>query len=301
MSDFTSGFWSLYVAVITAASVIFCAVILKSQSRPRAKGEKLATTHTWDEDLQEWNNPCPRWWVYWFYGTIVFGVLYLLLYPGLGSFPGLLNWSSTKQYEDERARANAEYGPLFEKYAKMNIPAVVADPEARQMGQRLFLTYCYQCHGSDARGAKGFPNLTDGDWLYGGTPETIETTILNGRNGIMPPMIDAVGGPQGVKEVANYVRQISGQKPYDEDLAALGKEKFAVCAACHGPEGKGNPALGAPNLTDNVWLYGGSLTAIMETITKGRNNVMPAFKDLLGDEKVHLLAAYVYSLSSHNK
>ena len=142
---------------------------------------------------------------------------------------------------------------------------------------------------------KVFPNLTDGDWLYGGTPETIETTILNGRNGIMPPMIDAVGGPQGVKEVANYVRQISGQKPYDEDLAALGKEKFAVCAACHGPEGKGNPALGAPNLTDNVWLYGGSLTAIMETITKGRNNVMPAFKDLLGEEKVHLLAAYVYS------
>jgi cytochrome c oxidase cbb3-type subunit 3 len=169
------------------------------------------------------------------------------------------------------------------------------------MGQRLFLTYCYQCHGSDARGAKGFPNLTDGDWLYGGTPETIETTILNGRNGVMPPMIDAVGGPQGVKEVANYVRQISGQRPYDEDLAALGKEKFAVCAACHGPEGKGNPALGAPNLTDNVWLYGGSLTTIMETITKGRNNVMPAFKDLLGDEKVHLLAAYVYSLSSHNK
>jgi len=301
MSDFTSSFWSFYVAIISLGGIVFCAFVLKTQQRPRAKGEKLATTHTWDVDLQEWNNPCPRWWVYWFYATIAFGVVYLILYPGLGSFPGVLKWTSIGQYEQERARADAEYGPLFAKYAKMEIPAVASDTDARQMGQRLFLTYCYQCHGSDARGAKGFPNLTDGDWLYGGSPETIQTTILNGRNGIMPPMIDAVGGAQGVKEVANFVRQISGQKPYDEELAAKGKEKFAVCAACHGPEGKGNPALGAPNLTDNVWLYGGSLTTIMETITKGRNNVMPAFKDVLGEEKVHLLAAYVYSLSAHNK
>lgn len=165
------------------------------------------------------------------------------------------------------------------------------------MGQRLYLTYCYQCHGSDARGAKGFPNLTDGEWLWGGSPEAIQASILGGRTGVMPPMIDAVGGPEGVKAVANYVREISGQKPFDPVLAAQGKEKFAVCAACHGPEGKGNPAIGAPNLTDNVWLYGGSLAAISETVTKGRNNVMPAWKELLGEPKVHLLAAYIYSLS----
>lgn len=300
MSDFTSGFWSLYVGIITVASVIYCAVILKSQSRRRAQGEKLATTHTWDEDLQEWNNPVPRWWMYWFYLTIVFAALYLILYPGLGSFPGLLGWSSKQQYENEVARANQEYGPIFERYAKMEIPAVAADPEAREMGQRLFLTYCYQCHGSDAQGARGFPNLTDGDWLYGGEPDTIKTTVLGGRNGIMPPMKDAVGGEAGVKEVANYVLSLSG-RPHDAALAAKGKEKFAICAACHGPEGKGNPALGAPNLTDNTWLYGGSEAVIAETITMGRNNVMPAFKDLLGEEKVHLLAAYVYSLSHGKK
>jgi cytochrome c oxidase cbb3-type subunit 3 len=169
------------------------------------------------------------------------------------------------------------------------------------MGQRLYLTYCYQCHGSDARGAKGFPNLTDNDWLYGGSPEAIETTILNGRVGVMPPMIDAIGGAEGVKEVANYVREISGQQPFDAALAAKGKDKFVICAACHGPDGKGNPAIGAPNLTDNIWLYGGSLASISETITKGRNNAMPAWKDLLGEPKVHLLAAYVYSLSHAKK
>jgi len=303
MSEFTSGFWSPYITIITLASVIGCAVFLKMLgSKKREPGEQLSTTgHAWDEDLQEWNNPLPMWWTYLFYITVVFGLVYLALYPGLGSFPGLLGWTSVGQYDREREAAAKEYDPIYEKFAKMDIPTLAANTEAREMGQRLYLTYCYQCHGSDARGGKGFPNLTDGDWLYGGSPEVIQTTILNGRMGVMPPMIDAVGGAEGVKELANYVREISGQKPFDPVLAARGKEKFAVCAACHGPEGKGNPAIGAPNLTDNVWLYGGSLATISETITKGRNNVMPAWKDLLGEAKVHLLAAYVYSLSQPNK
>jgi cytochrome c oxidase cbb3-type subunit 3 len=299
MSEFTSGFWSPFIAITTLASVIGCAVFLKLLgSKKRAPGEQLTTTgHAWDEDLQEWNNPLPMWWSYLFYITVVFALVYLLLYPGLGSFPGLLGWTSVGQYEREREAAAKEFDPIYERFARMDIPALAANAEAREMGQRLYLTYCYQCHGSDARGAKGFPNLTDSDWLWGGSPEQIQTTILNGRNGVMPPMIDAVGGAEGAKAVANFVREISGQKPFDPVLAAQGKEKFAVCAACHGPEGKGNPALGAPNLTDNIWLYGGSLATISETITKGRNNVMPAFKDLLGEAKVHLLAAYVYSLS----
>lgn len=302
MSEFTSGFWSPFIAIGTLVSVIGCAIFLKLVGgKKRVAGEQLTTTgHAWDEDLQEWNNPLPMWWTYLFYITVVFGLIYLLLYPGLGSFAGVLGWSSVGQYEREREVAAKQFDPIFEKYAKMDIPTLAANPEGRDMGQRLYLTYCYQCHGSDARGAKGFPNLTDSDWLYGGSPEAIQTTILNGRIGVMPPMIDAVGGAEGVKELANYVRELSGQKPFDAALAAKGKERFAVCAACHGPDGKGNPAIGAPNLTDNLWLYGGSLATISETITKGRNNVMPAFKDLLGESKVHLLSAYIYSLS-HQK
>ena len=241
------------------------------------------------------------WWTYLFYITVVFALVYLALYPGLGSFPGLLGWSSVGQYEREREAAAKEYDPIYEKFAKMDIQTLAANTEAREMGQRLYLTYCYQCHGSDARGAKGFPESRGQRWLDGGSPEAIQTTILNGRIGVMPPMIAAVGGAEGVKELANYVREISGQKPFDPVLAAQGKEKFAVCAACHGPEGKGNPAIGAPNLTDNVWLYGGSLATISETITKGRNNVMPAWKDLLGEAKIHLLTAYIYSLSQQKQ
>ena len=170
-----------------------------------------------------------------------------------------------------------------------------ADPQAREIGSRLFLTYCAQCHGSDARGSKGFPNLTDGDWLYGGAPEVIKASILTGRNGVMPPMAAALGGDADVKNVANYVLSLSGAA-HDSLAAQQGKSKFGACAACHGQEGKGNPALGAPNLTDKVWLYGGSIDAIVETINKGRANLMPAHQEFLGEAKVHLLAAYVYGL-----
>lgn len=302
MGDFVSSFWSGYVAVISLVSIIGCGIFLMAFSTRRAAGAAKPDTtgHVWDEDLAEFNNPLPRWWMWLFYITIVFALGYLALYPGLGSFRGMLGWSSHGQYDGEIAKANEEYGPIFAKYLKQDIPTVAAEPEARQMGQRLFLTYCSQCHGSDARGAKGFPNLTDNDWLYGGAPQTIVATITNGRSGVMPPW-GAVLGEQGVKEVANYVLSLSGRQ-HDAALAEKGKAIFAAnCVACHGPDGRGNSLMGAPNLTDKVWLYGGSEKTVIETITNGRNGMMPAQGGKLDEAKIHLLAAYVYGLSHEGK
>jgi len=297
MSDFVNGFWSLYIGGITLLSILGCALLLTMQHKRPAPGQKVDTTgHQWDEDLAEYNNPLPKWWMWLFWITIVFSLVYLALYPGLGSFRGLLGWSSTGQFQAEQAQADANYGPVFKKYAAMEIEAIAKDPQGKAMGERMFLTYCSQCHGSDARGAKGYPNLADKDWLWGGEPQAILASIMNGRNGVMPPMGAAVGGAQGVKEVANYVLSLSGAT-HDAKLAAAGKEKFAACAACHGPEAKGNPALGAPDLTDKVWLHGGSLEAISEQIDKGRNNLMPAQGEFLGPERAKILAGYVWSLS----
>ncbi len=297
MSDFVDGFWSLYVAGVTIVSIVACALLLTMQHRKKVPGQAVETTgHGWDEDLAEWNNPLPRWWMGLFWITILFSLVYLALYPGLGSFAGMLGWTSTGQLRAEQAEADARYGPIFKKVAALEVSAIASDPQGRAMGERLFLTYCSQCHGSDARGAKGYPNLTDGDWLYGGEPQQILATILDGRKGMMPPMGEAVGGPAGVAEVANYVLSLSGST-HDAKLAEAGKAKFAACAACHGPEAKGNPALGAPNLTDKVWLHGGSLATISETITKGRENLMPAHREFLGEEKSKILAGYVLGLS----
>lgn len=297
MSDFNSGFWHWYIAGISVVGILGCGVLLWMQSTARPpKGQKVELHgHVWDDDLTEYNNPLPRWWMWLFYITIVFALLYLAIYPGLGNFAGQLGWTSQNAYEDEVKQAEAQFGPLFAKYQKTDIAALSKDPAAVAMGQRLFLTYCIQCHGSDAGGAKGFPNLRDKDWLYGGDPATIETTILNGRNGIMPALGDAIGGDAGIKELTQYVRSLSGLK-HDAKLADAGKARFAICAACHGPEGKGNTAMGAPNLTDDVWLYGSSEETIAETLKNGRNNMMPSQKERLGEAKVHLLAAYVYSL-----
>jgi cytochrome c oxidase cbb3-type subunit 3 len=250
----------------------------------------------WDEDLQELNNPLPKWWLNLFYITLVFGIGYLALFPGLGTFKGLLGWTEKGQYEREIAAADKQFNPLYEKYLKEDLKQLAANPEALKTGGRLFVNYCTGCHGSDAGGGPGFPNLRDEDWLYGGDPKTIETTILNGRQGAMPAW-GAVLGPDGVANVAEYVLSLSGRSVNDT-IAATGKEKFMqLCVACHGPDGKGNQAMGAPNLTDNIWLYGGSKNTIMETIDKGRSGRMPAHGEFLGEAKVHLLAAYVYSLS----
>ncbi len=293
---------SIYIIVIVVFNTLAMWWLIRWAGKPRqgevAQGE--ATDHVWDDDLQELNNPMPRWWLWMFYITIIFTALYLLLYPGLGSFKGALGWSQTNQYDQEIAKADDQFRPIFEQYVNQDIAAVAKNPAARKIGQRLFSNYCASCHGSDARGAPGFPNLADNDWLYGGEPDLIKTSILNGRAGVMPPF-GPVLGEQGVVEVAQYVLTLSGREA-DSTKAEAGKAKFETfCAACHLPTGTGNPALGAPNLTDKVWLYGGSPKSIAKTITGGRNGQMPAHKDFLGEDKVHLLAAYVYSLSQQDQ
>lgn len=299
MSDFTSDFWGLYVAVITLVSILACGVFLKMLSKKRVSGSTVETMgHVWDGDLEEFNNPLPKWWMWLFYLTLVFALIYLALYPGLGSYPGIYKWSSQGQYDGEQDKAAARFGPLFDKYLQMDLKQVAADPEAREIGQRLFLNYCAQCHASDGRGSRGFPNLTDSDWLYGGDPEAVKTSLMMGRAGVMPALAPALGGEEGTRDVVHHVLSLSNQT-HDSVRSGRGAEKFAtLCAACHGPDGKGNQALGAPNLTDSTWLYGGGETAITETITKGRNGVMPAHGDFLGEAKVHVLAAYVWGMSN---
>ncbi|MCM0043071.1 MAG: cytochrome-c oxidase, cbb3-type subunit III [Burkholderiaceae bacterium] len=301
MADFVNGFWGIYITVLVVLSIAGCGLLLWSQSTVKIEvprdGKVVETTgHSFD-GLEELNNPMPRWWMWLFYITIVFGIAYLALYPGLGTYAGKLGWKSTGQYEEELKAADAEVGPMFAKYQQTDLKALAADPQARAIGERLFLTYCSQCHGSDARGNKGYPNLTDSDWLHGGDPDAIRTTILKGRQGQMPPMGAAVGSEKDIENVAHYVLSLSGSTS-DPIKASLGKEKFAACAACHGADGKGNPAVGAPNLADKTWLYGGSANTIMETVRNGRKNMMPAFEDFLGEAKVHLVAAYVWSLSN---
>lgn len=303
MSDFNSEFWSWFISAIVVGGIVWMLYLLQINNKAElpADGKAKPTGHIWDEDLQELNNPLPRWWLYMFYITIVFGIVYLILYPGMGTFKGVLGWTQISEYETEVATAEAEFGPLYEKYLNEDLAVLASNDEAMQTGERLYVNYCSACHGSDARGAKGFPNLRDHDWLYGGEPETIKTTILYGRTGAMPSWEDALGGEAGVAQVAEYVEQLAGRE-VDDEMAATGKTKFDMfCVGCHQADGTGSQAVGAPNLTDNIWLYGGSNMAIKQSIAKGRAGRMPAHADFLGEAKVHILAAYIYSLSQENK
>lgn len=301
MSQFTSSFWDFYIGVISVVSILACGVLLLAQSKRHVAGGQGETTgHTWDEDLGEYNNPLPRWWMWLFWITIIFSLAYLALYPGLGSFAGYWKWTQVGQLERETARHEAQFGPVYERYAKVGVEELARDPAALAIGQKLFLNTCAQCHASDGAGSRGFPNLTDGDWLYGGDPATIKLTITEGRNGVMPPFGPALG-EQGTKDVAHYVMSLSGMAN-DSIRTARGKPLFVqICAACHGAEGKGNPQLGAPNLTDRTWLHGSAEPVIIETVTRGRNSQMPAHKELLTPAKIHLLTAYVHSLSQPHK
>ena len=297
MSDFFSSAWSWYVAAATLAGLAACLALLLFAARRRVMAGDNTTGHVWDEDLRELNNPLPRWWMWLFVLTIVFAAVYLALYPGLGSVPGRLDWTSATQHADEQAKARAEAAPLFAAFSAAAIPELVGDPRAMAMGERLFANNCATCHGADARGSKGFPNLADNDWLWGGAPERIEETITNGRIGMMPPMAAAIGSAQDVRNLAHYVLSLSGS-PRDNLAAQLGRAKFAACAACHGAEGKGNPALGAPNLTDDIWLHGWGDAAVIAMINNGKTNVMPAHGERLSPAQIHVLAAYIWSLSN---
>jgi len=297
MSDFFSGGWSIYIAAATVLGLLGCLALLVIASRAKvAKSGDNSTGHVWDEDLRELNNPLPRWWMVLFVITIVFGALYLVLYPGLGSAAGSLGWTSRDQYRAEQDGAAAAMAPVYARFAAMQAPQLAKDPQAMAIGERLFINNCAACHGSDAKGSKGFPNLTDSDWLYGGSPETIVETITNGRQGMMPPMAAAVGSPADVENVANYVLSLSGSAN-DGIKTAAGRSKFVACAACHGADGKGNPALGAPNLTDRIWLHGAGEDAIVRMINNGKHSVMPAQAGRLSAQQIHVLGAYVWSLS----
>jgi cytochrome c oxidase cbb3-type subunit 3 len=298
MSDFTSNFWSVYVAGITIFSIVACAVLLWFSGKAKAMTATDNTTgHVWDDDLREMNNPLPRWWVGLFIITILFAVVYLYLYPGLGAYAGKAGWTSRGQFEAEVAKGDAEVAPLYAKFQAMPVEEISRDPQAHAIGERLFMNNCSQCHGSDARGGKGFPNLTDNDWLHGGAPENIIESITKGRVGQMPPMAAAVGSADDVKNVANYVLSLSGS-PHDSVRAELGKAKFVVCAACHGPDGKGNIAIGSANLTDNIWLHGFGEAAIMNMVNNGKINIMPAQGGKFSEAQIRVLAAYVWGLSN---
>jgi cytochrome c oxidase cbb3-type subunit III len=298
MSDFTTNFWSVYVAGFTLVGILACLVLLWVTASSKVKPQADNTTgHVWDDDLREANNPMPRWWMWLFVLSIVFSLLYLVAYPGLGSYPGQLAWTTRGEYSAEVEQANKDLAPLYARFTAKKTEELAGDGHAMAVGERLFMNNCAQCHGSDARGSKGFPNLADGDWLHGGAPEKIAETITNCRRGQMPPMAAAVGTPDDVKNVANYVLSLS-KSPHDSLRAQLGKPKFTACAACHGMDGKGNPALGAPNLTDDVWLHGWGEQAIIAMVNTGKVNEMPAQTGKLTPAQIHVLGAYVWGLSN---
>lgn len=298
MGSFSDGFWNLFLVIIVLGSIGGLWLFLAMQSRFHRSGETTEETtgHVWDGDLQEYNNPMPLWWKNMFYITMAFGLVYLIFYPGLGNNDMFLGWTQLTQYEAEMRSAEERYGPIFAEHKNTPIEQLASNESALRIGERLYASYCTQCHGADARGVRGYPNLRDASWLWGGTPEQIETSILAGRKAVMPGW-EAVLKEDGVNAVTAYVLGLSGRE-VDAAARDAGKPLYqANCVACHGANGEGNPALGAPNLTDKVWLYGGSPLAVAASIRAGRNGVMPAHEEFLGKDKVHLLAAYVYSLS----
>ena len=295
----TTG-WSLFVIVLTIVNILACVWLLRWTMKPKSATEKIGggadTGHTWDGDLREYNNPLPKWWLWLFYITVVFGLVYFVLYPGLGTFKGIKGWSQASQWEQENAAAEARVAAYLAPFASMTVPELAANAQAMATANNLFQNNCAQCHGADGGGARGFPNLANSDWQWGGDPDSIVQTIANGRIAAMTPWGEVLG-EEGVVAVVAYVQQLSGQ-PSDAATAAAGAAHFQTfCMACHGPDGKGMAAVGAPNLTDDVWLYGGDATTLKDTVTHGRAGQMPAFQDKLGEQRVRLLAAYVYKLS----
>jgi cytochrome c oxidase cbb3-type subunit 3 len=291
-----SSAMSWYIIIGTLGSMLACFWLVVWTNRQRSSADEIkeAEAHVWDENIRELNNPLPMWWLWLFVLTLIWGGGYLLIYPGLGSFAGLGTWSQEKQYDQEVAAAEAKYGPIFAAYGAMDFVALAKNPQALDIGKSLFSNYCAQCHGSSGLGARGFPNLTDNAWLYGGDPATIEQSILNGRSGVMPPLAAVFADDAAIDEMVRYVQHM----PDGMDTASPAHQKYmTLCIACHGPTGGGMQALGAPSLIDDDWLYGSSAAEIRKTITEGRNGVMPAHANLIGPDRAKILAAYVYSLS----
>ncbi len=305
MSDFNNDFWPFFVAVISLLSILACALLLWFAGKAKVAApqpgqiDDNTTGHLWDEDVRELNNPLPRWWIWLFMISVVFSLGYLVIYPGLGSFKGLSKWTTQAEHQQDARQLQTEVAPLYAQFSAQSVAALAKDARALAVGERLFMNNCSQCHGSDARGSKGYPNLTNGNaaWLGERGAEHIVQTVTNGRIGMMPPMGAAIGGEAEMSEVANYVLSLSGS-PHNDIKAYAGKAKFAACAACHGMDGKGNKTLGASNLTDDYWLHGSGEAAIVAVIKNGTNNVMPAPSPKLTADQIHVLSAYVLSLSA---
>ncbi|WP_439102663.1 cytochrome-c oxidase, cbb3-type subunit III [Congregibacter sp.] len=289
-----TSFWSGWVIVLTSVTLILVTWLLFANRKRNAIDEKT-TGHVYD-GIEEWDNPLPGWWFAMFVITIVWGIGYLVAYPGMGNFPGVLGWSSVTQHEQEVAVADEKFRAMRDKYLAMSIEDIYQDPKVRKMGMRIYGNNCSQCHGLDAAGALGFPNLTDDDWLYGGSPEAIKHTLVNGRQAAMPPW-ESILGEQGIVETTAYVLSLNSRDA-DETLVAAGEQHYQTyCIACHGPEAKGNIAMGAPNLTNGIWLYGGNEEQIAHSLRIGRNGQMPAFGNTLSEDKIHLVTAYIYGLN----
>jgi cytochrome c oxidase cbb3-type subunit 3 len=296
----TTG-WSLFVIILTVLNILACLWLLRWTSKPRTANEKIGggadTGHVWDKDLREYNNPLPRWWLWVFYITVAFGLIYLALYPGLGNFAGLKGWTQSGQYQQERAAVEARAAQLLAPLAALPVAELANNQQAMATAHNLFQQNCAQCHGSDGGGAVGFPNLRDASWQWGSDADSVVATIAEGRVAAMPPWGEVLG-EQGVTEVVAYVQKLSGQQA-DAALATAGEARFQqVCSACHGMDGKGNPLLGAPNLTDQIWLYGSDAATIKHAVVNGRNGQMPAWGDKLGEQRVKLLAAYAMKLAA---
>lgn len=294
--------WSTYIIFFVVSNILACVWLLWWTAQ-RKKGDTIdtqTTGHVWDGDLTEYNNPLPRWWINLFYLTIVFAIAYLVWFPGLGAFQGTSEWSSVKQHDLDKKEADAKLAKSFAKFQNQPIDIIAKDAKALNTGKRIFINNCAMCHGSDARGARGFPNLTDGDWQWPNSPEDILMTLREGRQAAMPALAGPMESEAGISEVVVYVQSLSGMQVSDA-LAAAGKKRYdGICAACHGVEGKGNPLLGAPNLTDHVWLYGNDFESMKQTVRAGRNGHMPAHKGILSDTQIRLVGAYVWSVS-HDK
>jgi len=291
-----TSFWSYWIIILTTITIVGITWILLANRKGKARSSGEETTgHVYD-GIEEFDNPLPAWWFYMFLITIVWSVGYLVVYPGMGNYPGLLGWTQVGQHDANVAKAEAKFRHMRDKYLALPVTEIASDPAVLKMGQRMFANSCAQCHGADAKGRYGFPNLTDNDWLYGGSPENIKTTITNGRRGAMPAWGEVIKD-QGVKEATAYIMSLSGRKG-DAELVAAGETRFKTyCAACHQADGTGSHAMGAPNLANGIWLYGGSPEQISQTIRSGRNGVMPAHQDTLSEDKIHILTAFVYSLS----
>jgi cytochrome c oxidase cbb3-type subunit 3 len=297
-----SSFWNAYIFLLTGISIVGLAILITMTRRMKDPGGEGAQTtgHSFD-GIEEFNNPLPKWWLNLFWLTIVFAVLYLIAYP-LGNWSGVLNWTSQKELTESQVAHERRYGEIYERLANMPVEELPGNPQAMRIGQRLFEDNCALCHGQAGQGGYGFPNLTDDEWMYGGSGETIKATLVNGRRGQMPAWGDALGA-QGVRAVTEYVMRLSDQDNVNSSLARQGEALYnASCVACHADDGTGNQSLGAPNLTDDIWLYqipGESVRdSVQYTLNKGRSGNMPAWTNILGEERVHILAGYVYGMSN---